>query len=485
MEKNNINKTTAAAAVGAAALLIGSMTFNSEPASAENPEVSVVVDGPYCSNGKNTFNFDIDSTNAVSTNLVSTELNGNTVNALSVVPGGHFVGQFATSLLVGENYKIQNYVNYNPVGQEIVGVGLDCEIKKVTPYAPIFNDRSGGNNDSVIIPDQAGVSYKLNDNPVAAGEYLAEGKVIISASPFEGFVFDDGSTNSWEYEFNTLITDVGSLPPFTPPINPADHPFVKLPSKNKKKCKKLIKTKNIPLFNPYSKKSRKLTKAENTFLKKKCRVKYPKVLGSTQNTRRYMGEPYNWSEKPYDIIYKNNRKLAIFDEILNYDGQGGMGFYSDRRYYMPNDKLKTYQLNEPIPGKKDSQIDTAIRIYSENSYNEPIILTAGLRTLGSNPKSIVSGRFVIEPGGAMLIDLQDTNRTLANNDEALKNNSNSKYEVLKPIPENEAWIKRLNKATVYYSVSDQSGNILEYSQRGVLLNSRPKGNSPKNDQYLD
>jgi hypothetical protein len=483
--KRNISPAGRAAALGAAASLLVSVPFNSEPVSADTSDVTVSVTGPNCVDGKNTFNFEIDSTNAIGTNTVTTELNGNTVNSLSVVPGGHFVGHFVTSLAMGENYKIQNYVNSVPVGQEMEGMGLDCEIKKVSPITPIFNDRSGGNSDSVVIPSQAGVDYRLNDAPIVAGEHAVQGKVVISALPLDGFVFDVGSTSYWEYDFNNLITDLDSMLPFTPPIKPADHPFVKLPAKNKKKCKKLITTKNIPLFNPYSKKSRKITKTENKFLKNKCKVKYPKILGSTQNTRRYMGEPYNWSEKPYDIIYKKNQRLAGIDKILNYDGQGGMGYYSDTRYYMPNDKRKTYQINEPIPGQRNSKIDTAVRIYSENSYNEPIIITAGIRTLGSNPREIVSGRFIIEPGGAMLIDLQDTNRTLANNEESLNSNPNTDYEILKPILENESWIKRLNKATVYYAVSNQAGNILEYSQRGILLNSRPKGNQPKDDQYLD
>lgn len=63
----------------------------------------------------------------------------------------------------------------------------------VTPTEPAFDDGT----DTLTIPNIAGVTYYINDEPQAAGPQVLAGDTIVTARPNAGYVFPDGVDDDW------------------------------------------------------------------------------------------------------------------------------------------------------------------------------------------------------------------------------------------------------------------------------------------------
>ena len=231
---------------------------------------------------------------------------------------------------------------------------------------------------------------------------------------------------------------------------------------------------------------RKLTKPENKFLQKKCNVKYPKITGANQNTRMYKGEPYNWSEKPFDL--GKHHALSFLDGIDNYvfTNQGnykGRHFVAGQ-YYDFNDSKKSYRISEPIPSKKkfnNEQIDTSIQVFFRNNNAEPKIIDIGLRTIGKNTVPLAMGRYVINDK-PLYISLQDSPGTFDDIVDSWDNRNDVDFDIVAPVPERQALANRVKAGMYYYAVRSMQGELLQFIQRGVLLNRRPINSRPNTDK---
>lgn len=67
----------------------------------------------------------------------------------------------------------------------------------VTPTQPAYNDAT----DTITIPTVAGVTYRIDGEPVAAGPVVITEDTIVTATPNPGYVFTPGVDDDWFYNW--------------------------------------------------------------------------------------------------------------------------------------------------------------------------------------------------------------------------------------------------------------------------------------------
>ncbi len=81
--------------------------------------------------------------------------------------------------------------------------GGPTELTQVTPTGVTFNDLSGTENDSYLIPADTGVVYKIGGTPVTPDLYEeATGTVTVTADPAPGYEFTPGADEEWSHTFS-------------------------------------------------------------------------------------------------------------------------------------------------------------------------------------------------------------------------------------------------------------------------------------------
>ncbi len=496
LSKNNHNRVAKVTALGAAATMLVSAPFNTEPASADIQPVEAVVVGPYCIDNQNFFDYTVNNNQTDKPVILDVELNDKVIDSsVYIPPSSSYLGHLATQLTEGQSYKLEILSGGNIIGQPAEGLAINCNIQTISPKGPIFNDRSGSKDDTLVIPGDEGVNYLVNGENRDAGIYSGKGQVVVIAQPKERYVFKPGVTAIWDHTFSSSVTDLNILPAFEPPIQPYNPVKRKLPKKYKKECKRKIKIKNLPLTNPYSPKLRKMTKKENAFLKNKCRVAYPKIQGSNQNTRISQGLAYNWGEKPYDSSINQN-PIARVQEIDSYyfTNEGKLkSIYTNSAayfsFYKNSKNKKAYRVDEPWVGKKypNEITDTSVSVYANNETDQDKILTVGLRTLGENPKLISGDNYMVESGEKLLVDVQDTDKLPPSNQSLAAQKGDlpvDGIEVTKPSSNDSVKYRNVVKAMFYYAIRTPDGKIEEYYQRPILIGRRPLNHKPSDDVAL-
>jgi hypothetical protein len=489
--KNKHGITQKVTTLGLASSLVLSSNLLAEPASAAAPDVSASISGPYCMNKQNTFDYSVKNNNNSSATNVSIELNDSEVSSVYLFPLDSYLGKVATDLAVGQNYKLEILADGQIVGQPLEGSAINCNIEKITPATPTFNERSGSDKDSVTIPDQQGVGYTINGNPVGSGEKFVQGNVVVNALPLEGYVFNDGTVQAWSYNFTSELSDediANTLPPFVAPVGPFSIiPNKKIPKKHQKQCKSIINTRDLAYFNPYSKKSRKITKAENIILKKKCKVKKPKILLSDQNTKVFDKTPINWGERPYtigsngDVVYVSDIDQAIFDKnngkLKAINGVND-AYYGEISRFLP--KSKKVEQPQPLTKnkiRKSEVVDFTADVRANNDTNQNKVLTVGIRTMGKNPATIVEDNVLIKPNCSQHIVIRDSAGLPPSNSMIgeVPQPGCPDTLVVEPSQQDSIKYRNVKKAVLYYGLRDlNTGETEEYYQRSSLIGVRPK-----------
>ena len=103
-------------------------------------------------------------------------------------------------------------------------------LRYVTPAAPTFTDLPGTAQDTVTIPDSAGVTYAVGGTVRAAGSYPASGTVTVTASPASGYAFTTGATTSWSQTLSSARTEVTPAAPTFTDLDGTANDTVTIPS---------------------------------------------------------------------------------------------------------------------------------------------------------------------------------------------------------------------------------------------------------------
>lgn len=481
--------------VGAAAL-VAPLAPNSSAVADTQPLEATII-GPYCDDGKNNFGYTVNNNQTSINEEVDVKLNGLNVDTFLVNPASSYIGHLATNLTFEQPYRLEIVSEDAVVGQPSEGLALNCEIKKVTPSAPGFNDKSGSKEDSVTIPSSIGAKYSLNGDLKDAGDYSVSGSILVEASAKEGFVFDQGVAQEWQYTFSDEITDMSTIPPFVPPIapyNPAKNK--KISKKYKKQCKKVTKIRDLSITNPYSPKLRRITKKENNYLKKKCKIKKPKIAGSTPNTKIFQKKPYNWGEKPFTYMIKGKPTLQIdeIDEIVYKDGQlkyineQGLDYFDEYPdTYL--DKMVTQESpTKNKPGQAVDKIFTLTIANRDSSFRktgENLVVTAGLRKIGKNPYTIAEETVAVEDGNDEIFVIKDSNDTPASNTELEYDRGSLVMDAKNTIlPKDGHRADKIKKAIFYFATRNEGGELYQYYQRAVLIGLPKKQFKKAGDQNV-
>lgn len=70
-------------------------------------------------------------------------------------------------------------------------------ITEVTPTQPAYNSSTH----TITIPTVAGVEYRIDGEPVAAGPVVITQDTVVTAHPTAGYVFTDPSDDDWFYDY--------------------------------------------------------------------------------------------------------------------------------------------------------------------------------------------------------------------------------------------------------------------------------------------
>lgn len=118
------------------------------------------------------------------------------VNGKTVEPGTHKVSEFMsapadkTALVVAwtldDGYRLRDNTITGPWTHT-----FDSRIP-LSVTAPTFTDVDGP-DDSVAIPSFTGITWTVNGKTVEPGTYSASGQVVVSATPNEGYMLDNGN----------------------------------------------------------------------------------------------------------------------------------------------------------------------------------------------------------------------------------------------------------------------------------------------------
>lgn len=464
--------------VGIAALAAPLVHGNS--AVAEPMPLDATIAGPYCEDGKNTFDYTVVNNQPGTNSIIDAKLNGMYVDNFFVNANSSYIGHLATDLTFGQSYRLEITSDDQLVGDPLEGLALDCEPKIIVPAEPFFNDSSGADKDTVYVPEIQGVRYLMNGKEISSGEHPANGYIKIIATAKEGYVIDPNAKSEWGFTFSEQVTDISNIPNFVPPVEPyAPAKAKNYPKNSRKKCTKITKTRNLSVTNPFSKKSKKITKAENKFLKNKCKIKYPKIALSTRNTLVSQKTPFNWGEKPFTIKAPNKPSLFIeeIDEVIYKNGrvkymniQGGDYLDSNVDNYLE----KNVSQEIPVKKGKNKSVDKIFSLIIGNhdpylqKRGEDIIVTAGIRTIGSNPRIIAEETMVVEDGNRELFILKDSNDTPPSNIEVKYNDNKTTLNEKNIIVPSDNRVDKVKKAVFYFAVRNYENDLYQYYQRSVL-----------------
>jgi hypothetical protein len=488
--------------VGAAAFVSPLLPANTTEA--ESLSLDATIAGPYCENGKNTFDYTV-TNNLPSTNsIVDVKLNGLFVDNFYVNASSSYMGHLATGLTFGQPYRLEINSDDKLVGQPLEGIALDCEIKRVVPAEPSFNDISGSDKDTVTIPEVESIQYLMNGVAVGSGVHPASGYVKIIANAKEGYVIDPNAKSEWDFNFSEQVTDISNIPNFVPPIEP-DSPAKtkKYPKKNRKTCTKITKVRDLSVTNPYSKKMRKITKKENKILKNKCNIKYPKIALSTPNTLISQKTPYNWGEKPFTMVKPNKPSLYIesVDEVIYKNGK--VKYMNQRGGDYLDSNIDNYlekNITQELPAKKRKNVSVdkifSLVIGNHDSYfqkrGEDIVVTAGMRTIGKNSHVIAEDTKVVEDGNRELFILKDSKSTPPSNIEIEYDDNKTTLDEKNIIAPSDNRVDKIKRVVVYFAVRNYENDLYQYYQRSVLIGQPAKlykksgatNSKPSYDQQL-
>lgn len=154
---------------------------------------------------------------------VTTEVDGTTVTFSSLYPGVEYTVTLRAPILgnergsvsftadesgtysidaasldphiFGGNHTISITAEGDYPGAE-TQVWIDALITEITPEAPGHDAESN----TIVIPDQSGVSYTVGGNTVTGTVDVPEGGLTVEAHAEDGHVFPEGTTSSWTYE---------------------------------------------------------------------------------------------------------------------------------------------------------------------------------------------------------------------------------------------------------------------------------------------
>lgn len=519
VEKNNhsnINKATAATAIGAAALLIGSMPFNSEPANADTDTIVTSIGPAYCKDKKMTFDYSVQNVSYPGVADIDLTENDVLVKEEAVPTGSTVLGSYATSLAIGSPITLKFIVDGQQVGFEKSMLVKNClpPPKDFAPIAPNFVDAEGTADDTVIIPSYEGVDYYINNEIKPAGNYHAEGLVRVDARVAPGWVFNGPQEASWTFNFTgaaptptTEVPNVGNeddvfgLP--TPNVVFDSFKNKRVAKKNKKTCKKLVKARD----NLYD--SKELKGKDYKFLKTKCKIKYPKILYSNKKTKVYEGIPYSWGVKPVTTGGVRG-KIDILDARVFTDGvnvvdpdvaehvftPGGNikyinqigGSYYSYSYYYGKKGLEPVGSgeDEPKPYKKKSNevIDVQVSQRFCNTTDEKKSVTAGIKTFSKNPSIIAERTFGLNPGECRVAVVSDSAGLPPSEEEAPGNvvGADRRYVDINPNKEVSLQFRSNKKGIYYYRINSSDGS--RYYQRSIntgVRTKKPGENKPYKD----
>lgn len=82
-----------------------------------------------------------------------------------------------------------------PSPEEVISI-IGVIAAQVTPIPPTFDAGA----DTITIPSQVGVVYKIDGVPVSAGEEIISTTTTVTAEPAVGYTFPDGVANSWIFD---------------------------------------------------------------------------------------------------------------------------------------------------------------------------------------------------------------------------------------------------------------------------------------------
>ena len=470
-------------------------------ASAEDYVINTQLGPAFCKDGETNFDYAMQNVNNPSTIPVNLDINNEVAVTENVPTGQTILGTYATSLTAGQPYKITFSSEGQPAGQQYTGTGLECApaIKIATPIEPLANDLDGTANDTITIRESDGVSYNVNDEPKAPGTYNVNGTVVVDAYPNVGYRFTVEPPTTWVYNF-TDLNDKNSTPsadisdfPTPTVVFDSKHPKRVVHKKFRKKCAKVDKARN-DIYTSINKKEKK-------FLKKKCKIKYVNVSGSTKRTKVYQGVPYDWGVKPLDTggtkkMFKGHYQKMYADEvqvdrptitenIFTTDGKlkamnpvGGTYYYPSV-YYKKNGKpeLVSNRVDQPKVAKKrkGEVVDTLIETQYCNNSDENRSVTTGLKTHSKKPQIIVEKTFNLNPGECRKAIVSDSDGQPQTTEESNGFTANPEQYFVHINPDQAGSLKyRGKKKAIYYYRINSDSTDLRYYQRSTLVGSRDK-----------
>lgn len=497
LSKNNHNRSLKAIAIGAATI-VATQPFANEPVAAETYIIDTQLSEPYCSEGKTVLDYGVRNVNNPATIDVSLELNNQNVVTEPLDQGQTKIGSYATSLVFGQPYTAVFKYNGSQVGNEYTGTGLECgkPLLLVEPNKPVINDLPGSDRDTIIIPDQTGVDYYINQQKVLAGTRQVAGNIVVDALPAEGYRFEGTGSRQWIFELTDTYNSDSNENLSTPSVVFSDQKKVTIKKEYRKKCKK-VNSKRRYL------KGKAITKKQKKFLKTKCKIKHINIFYSTPNTKIYQGIPYNWGVKPLDtggIIDKNaegynylfsdevsiddgpNISENVFDESgkLNYVNDQTSEYFTTSRYVDSNNKFELVSnvIDQPKAYKKipGEVVDTQIATVYCNESDEYRSVTTGLKTQSKKPKIITEETVSLNPGECREIIVSDSANQPPHRDEIEKTNPNPNRFFVHVNPDKSVSLKFRNskKGIFYYRINSDSP-VARYFQRSVLIGVRDKG----------
>jgi hypothetical protein len=187
--------------------------------------------------------------------------------------------------------------------------------------------------------------------------------------------------------------------------------------KNKLSCKKINKIRKKGI--------RPLKKKEKKYLKNKCGIKYPNIIGSTKNTKISGGIAYNWGPAPTDTgvqITKNGydaQDETYFDynyllqTRFNSTGQPlSQKAIGSNSYYRFNsgDSTEVYSFDQPLPSRNPDSYDygTVLDFSAVNLSDKNRSLNISLKDYPSYQNTFVESSINLLPGESADIIIADS-----------------------------------------------------------------------------
>ncbi len=243
-------------------------------------------------------------------------------------------------------------------------------------------------------------------------------------------------------------------------------------SKKKKKlsCKKINKVRN--------KAKRPLKKKEKKFLKKKCGIKYPNILGSTKNTKVSGSIAYNWGPEPLDTGMKNPVDESYFEfnslvqtkfgkngQVITQKGIGASVYY-DVNSGNTND---VYEFDQPKISRQLDNYDYGVILKYDaiNRSDETKGLSVTLKEYPTYQRTFIDTTLTLPPDEPIEVFISDSAdqplsqfgyQKLTGREDIIGEGHQNLY-VLSPNSESSAGLKNITRAVLKMCViSDYPGD---------------------------